>query len=133
MPSLDALQWCIAAAALAAVAAGYWYKLRPILKRWGGGIDVLVGRGASVDLATGRKIEEIPPLGLALAEMREDISVLTTTVAVVADQQIVIKDLVTRVTALEQDKVERIVTKAESAEMWRAVANQSEADVDSDE
>lgn len=126
MPDLNTLQWCLAAAGLVAILLGYWRKGRPFFKRFTGGLDVLVGRTEFTDVATGKKVPAIPPLGTALAEMREDITVLTTTVAVVADQQVQIKDLVTRVTALEAGMVERIVTKAESAAMWQAVAGSQE-------
>jgi hypothetical protein len=139
--SLNTLWWVVAAIAIfsSVIAFRRWYhhKAKPRLTRWGAGVDVLVGREGSVDEATGQKLPAIAPLGMALAQMRVDIneqgkalSDLTSMVAQVADQQMQIQNLDTRLTAVERHEGERIATKLESAAMLQAVAKRDSDVID---
>lgn len=91
--------------------------------------ETLVGRDAIIDPATGRElVPSQPGLGVRMAAMEEAIvrlshmdSRVTTVEQATADNQ-------RRITALEEARIERIVTQAESAQAWRAVADRDVED-----
>lgn len=112
-----------------------WLKvLRPrarrLWRRVDGALDTLGGRPPIVDNESGRELAPaLPPLGERLATMEDALVRLATTsermdeesrrLDTVTEQ---VGDLTRRVTVLETSSVERIAAHAESAQMWRAVA-----------
>lgn len=91
--------------------------------------DSLVGREAIVDTITGRVISPaLPGLGVrmeavehAQVETKQVLEHIATLIEGQQDQDRRIEDHEDRIKALEDQTVERVVTKVESAAAWRAV------------
>lgn len=77
--------------------------------------DTLVGREAVVDTITGK---EIAP---ALPALGQRMDTVERAVAVLADQHRMLGDHEDRIKALEDARVERVITRAESAQAWSAM------------
>lgn len=77
--------------------------------------DTLVGRDAVVDTITGK---EIAP---ALPALGQRMDTVERAVAVLADQHRMLGDHEDRIKALEDARVERVITRAESAQAWSAM------------
>jgi hypothetical protein len=102
---------------------GTWRRFRPGVDRVSAALDAVVGKPAVNDRA-GNVIEPSQP-GLvhrvatveeAVVEFRHMVGLLTETQRTLSDHGV-------RIKALEDARVERLVTQAESAHMWRAVAD----------
>lgn len=91
-------------------------QVRAFCRRVDGTLDAIVGREAYVDTASGRRVPALPPLTNRVANVEEAIIRLTRFEERVGS-------LEHRVTALEDGRVERTVARAESAQMWRAIAD----------
>lgn len=113
-----------------------WFKLvRPKWRRfWAkldGSLDTLNGRGPITDLATGRVLSPAqPPLGNRIANVEEAVSELREVVKLLTAVQRRLDEHASRISSLEDGRLERIVTKAESAQAWRAVADNAATDTD---
>lgn len=91
--------------------------------------DFAILGGPIRDPLSGKVLAVQPPLGQWMSGIKDDISNLSTIVARQAEQNdrisantADVSELKVRVKTLEEDRTERIVTRAESAQMWRAVA-----------
>lgn len=108
-------------------AYGTWRRFRPSVRRATAAIDALVGKEAVTD-RSGKEIEPAQP-GLV-----HRTTTLEQAVATLVNQDERIKHLENdhgaRLKALEDARVERLVNQAESAHMWRAVADNAVNDID---
>lgn len=118
---------------IAAVVA--WLRwVRPKLRRGTEEVvavrDAILGREALRDSITGREIQPaLPGMGVRMAhqeeqsrDQRAQLQILTDAVTKIADSHELLNNIERRVAALEDAAVERVVTKVESAEAWRAIA-----------
>jgi len=130
MPDLDRLNVLltvlISMCVLAGLIAGWRAKIAPHLgsanRTWVAFRDTFLGREAINDTITGREIEPAQPaIGVRMAKLEE-------TVATIGDQQRRLDNHEDRLVSLEQARVERVVTQAESAAMWSAVDRLHEVD-----
>lgn len=132
--NLDTLQKTLAAlAVIAGVFLGFLRWVRPKLQRVGSearaGLDALVGREEIRDSITGKVlVPALPGIGVRMDtnehELREQRAALTTlaeAVGKIADNQGQLTDHERRLKVLEEAHVERVVTKVESAQAWRAM------------
>lgn len=94
---------------------GVWVWIRPAIKRTVAGADAILGREAVTD-RSGRAILPASP-GLV-----DRVRTVEDTLALLADNSQRLAEHEQRISQLELQVLERIVTKAESAQMWRAVA-----------
>jgi hypothetical protein len=93
--------------------------------------DAILGRDAITDSVTGTEIAPaLPGMGVRMAHQEKQMELLTTAVAQIADSHQRLESLETRVQALENASVERVVTRAESAQAWRAIAAVHESNGD---
>ncbi len=119
----------------------YTRRIRPIFKRvvdtWSALTELLFGRPAE----EANPITGAPPvpavLGIgprlaaqenAQAAQAEQMTVLTNAVAKLVDNEHRLAALESRVSILEDARVERVVAQAESAAMWSAVDREQHAD-----
>lgn len=108
-------------AGIIVITIGWWKGVRPWLRRIRATgtaiVETLVGRDPIIDHATGKELVPAQPgLGVRMATMESAIALLADANATLANHE-------RRIGALEQNQIERIVTRAESANMWRAVAD----------
>lgn len=84
--------------------------------------DAILGRDAVVDSITGKEIAPpLPGMGVRMAHQEQQMEAITVAVTKLASQQEYLVDHERRIKALEDQAVERVVTRAESAAAWRAV------------
>lgn len=102
---------------------GAWRHYRPSVKRAGAALDAIIGKEATLDRA-GNLIEPSQP-GLVhrVATVEEAVVELRHVTALYIETQKRIDHHDLRLKALEDARVERLITQAESAHMWRAVAD----------
>lgn len=142
-PSAAAAAFLLLTAVLAAI--GTWVKwIRPRWRRarakWIAAQDAIIGRDAINDPITGRELAPaLPGIGVRMAhqeavseQQAKQMGLLTDAVAKLADQGEAIEDLRTRVTELENARVERVVTKAESIAAWKAIEATAKATPDTE-
>lgn len=110
-------------------ALGGWLKyIRPKLKKktnavWGA-VETLAGRDAIVNRATGRvMVPAVPGIGIRMENLETKTDELTSVVKSLAKTHAVLDNHEQRIQRLEEAAVERVVTKAESAAAWRAIAS----------
>lgn len=112
---------------LIGAAYGVWRHYRPSVKRAGAALDAIIGKEAVKDRA-GNLIEPARP-GLV-----HRTTTLEQAVATLINQDARIKHLETdhgaRIKALEDVRLDRLITQAESAQMWRAVADKAVEDIE---
>ena len=92
-----------------------------------------MGRDAYIDPASGKEVEALPPLTTRVAHVEAAVVEFRHMVGLYTETQKRLDRLDHRVTALEDARVERIVSQAESAHMWRAVADSELDDEDPDQ
>ena len=111
-------------------AYGAWRHFRPGMRRAEAALDAIIGREAVTD-RSGKVIEPGQP-GLVhrVATVEEAVVEIKHVVALWSETQRVLTDHASRIKALEDSRVERLVSQAESAHMWRAVADNAANDVD---
>ena len=116
-------QWIIFTASVLGALAVLWKAIQRARKRAkdvSGDVvavrDSILGRPAVVDSITGK---ELAP---ALPGIGQRMDTVERALVALADQHTAIEDHETRIKALEDARVERVVTQAESAAMWHAVA-----------
>lgn len=84
--------------------------------------DSIVGRDAVVDTITGRELAPaLPGVGVRLDKQEQQMDLLTSAVAKIADSHVRLEDHEARIAKLEEAAVERVVARAESANAWRAM------------
>lgn len=84
--------------------------------------DAILGRDAVVDSITGKEIAPpLPGMGVRMAHQEQQMEAITVAVTKLASQQEYLVDHERRIKALEDSSLERIVTRAESAQAWSAV------------
>lgn len=106
-------------------------KIRRFWARWTGVGDALLGREPIFDPASGRELSPaLPGIGQRMATVEEAVTTLTQTVAELDainkrldrhEQQIGTNT--ENIAAMMVAAAERIVTKDEAAQMWRAIAD----------
>lgn len=126
---------------LLGVVLAYTRRIRPTVRRvidvWSALTELLFGRPAEeANPITGAP--PVPPvlgIGPRLATVEhaqlanaEQMTVLTEAVAKLVDNERRISALESRVTILEDSRIERVVAQAESAAMWSAVDREQHAD-----
>jgi hypothetical protein len=85
--------------------------------------DSIVGRDAVKDSITGREIEPaLPGIGVRMAANERNLGRLTDAVAQIAQSHARLENHEERIVQLEAGAVERVMSKAESAAAWRAIA-----------
>lgn len=104
---------------------GAYRRFRPSVRRGSAAIDALVGREAVTD-RSGNVIEAAQP-GLVhrVATVEEAVVEIRHVVALWTETQHTLTDHGARIKALEDSRLEKLITRAESAQMWRAVADQA--------
>lgn len=133
LPNPDAIQIALTLSTLAVIWLGWAKVIGPKAKRaWNRGVgffQAIAGRDPIVDKASGAELSPaVPPIGERLASIDSGLSRLVEVIESTQNAHARIDNHETRITSLEVGTVERIVTKAESAEMWRAVADNKETD-----
>jgi hypothetical protein len=136
LPSLDSVNYTLAILGITAIFVGWWRgwwespRRREARARDKAVAEAILGEPAVHDLA-GNIIMPSKP-GLVSRT-----STLEAAVSTLVDQDTRIKHLETdhgaRLKALEDARVERLVTQAESAHMWRAVADNAVNDPDAED
>lgn len=120
LPSLDSINYTIALLTLIGIGIAIWRSKSR--RRMNAVADAILGQEEVTDSTGGiiRRgepglVHRVTQVEVAIVEFRHAIALFT-------EAQHRIDQLEQRVKTLEDDRVERIVTKAESAQMWRAVA-----------
>lgn len=84
----------------------------------------IVGSPPVVDRATGKqRAPAVPGIAERMETMETHMAVMARTVASLNDAHERLDGLDERIQTLEDARVERVVSQAESAQMWRAVAD----------
>lgn len=119
----DALTLAGVAAGLLGAIYATWRRVRPTLRRGTAALDALVGKEAVTD-RSGKEIEPAQP-GLVhrVATVEEAVVEIRHVVELWTETQRRLDQHDGRIKALEDSRIERLVTQAESAHMWRAVAD----------
>lgn len=106
---------------LLALWVGWAKKFRPKWRRFWARVDAFLdtfnGRDEFVDEVTGRNVPAVPALGSRLGNIEKTLTQLV-------EHRSDIDDLQTRVGVLERAAMERIANKAESAQMFRMIADE---------
>lgn len=115
-------------AGLLGAAYATWRRFRPSVRRASSAVDALVGREAVTD-RSGQIIEAAQP-GLVhrVATVEEAVVEIRHVVALWTETQKRLDQHDGRIRQLEDSRLERLVTQAESAHMWRAVADAAAPD-----
>lgn len=145
LPTPDGLQVALTTCTLLALWVGWVKAVRPkvrqFVRRWTSAGDALVGRPSIYDPASGRELApELPGIGQRMATVEDAVKTLTETVAALDSinhrldrHERQIGQNTENIAVIMTAAAERIVTKAEAAEMWRAIADKDLVDGDSDE
>lgn len=92
--------------------------VRGILQDLRGFRDAILGREPVFDSITGAELApRLPDIGTRMATQEQQMAVLTEAVAAMAKNNRRLDDLEERVTALEEMKVERVLSKAEQIQL----------------
>lgn len=128
LPSLQSVNYTIGLLTILGILWGGWRsKFR---QRLSAGLDALIGREEVKD-RSGNILTPAQPGAMHRLETME--AAVTTLAEVVTDQHELrgqVSDLRSRVTVLENSRLERVVAQAESAHMWRAVADNAATDAE---
>lgn len=144
--NLDSAYTALATFALIVTLLAGWVKwarprLTEHLRRERAKDDAILGRPPVLDSITGKELAPaVPALGVRLSNIE---GVIVRLAESDAERKIIITQLTrhdrqienldARITRVEEGQLERIVTKAESAQMWRAVADNDVIDTDGTE
>lgn len=132
LPDLGALQYAVAAAALAVVVAGWakWFlpRWRKVWRRANSALDTIGGSDAIVDPSSGRELRPAqPPLGTRLASLEDAVVQIVGVVTEMSELRNTVSQHEERLGSLEHAAIERVVSKAESAAAWTAIAEAQKA------
>lgn len=135
LPTPDALQIALTATTLAAVWIGWAKIVGPRLRRgWDrvvGTFQAIAGRDAIIDKVSGKEVSPaVPPLGEQLSTINDTMSKLVAVIESNHDAHVRLDNHEGRISELEAARLERLVSQAESAHMWRAVADNAANDTD---
>jgi hypothetical protein len=116
-------------------------KIRRFRTRWNQAGDALLGRDPIVDTITGREVSPaLPGIGQRMATVEDAVKTLTDTVARLDAinerldrHEAQIGTNTENIAAIMVAAAERIITKDESAQMWRAIADKELIDGESSE
>jgi hypothetical protein len=109
---------------------GAWRRFRPGIRRASSALDAIIGKEAVTD-RSGQVIEPGQP-GLVhrVATVEEAVVEIRHVVALWTETQHTLTEHASRIKALEDSRIDRLVAQAESAHMWRAVADNAITDED---
>jgi hypothetical protein len=126
----NAVALAVAATILIGACYATWRRFRPGMRRAGAALDAIIGKEAVTD-RSGQLIEPAQP-GLVhrVATVEEAVVEFRHMVGLLTETQHTLTEHGARIKALEDARVERLVTQAESAHMWRAVADNAVTDPD---
>lgn len=96
------------------------FKARRIRER---AKDFAILGGPIIDPLTGKTTGVQPPIGQWMSDIKGDINHLAQVVGEHAELRKTSVDHEHRIKALEDARAEQMITKAESAQMWRALAD----------
>lgn len=100
-----------------------WRAVQPTVRRGDAAFDAILGEPEVLDRA-GKVLRSAQPgLVARTATLELAVATLVDQETRIASAEHILKIHEARLAGLEQAGVERIVTKAESAQMWRAVAD----------
>ena len=145
MTPAEAIPLAVGLIAIIGAVLGWLKWLRPKIRRGKAEVvavrDAILGRDAISDSITGREIEPpLPGVGVRVAHVEESqretsrqIESIAVAITKLASQQEAIEDHEARIEQLEKAAVERIVTKQESAQAWRAMEAAANAQPDDEE
>src|SRR5690348_13404056 len=116
----------LAIAGLLAIVAGWIRWARPRIQRARADSvairDAILGRDAVLDSITGKELAPfLPGIGQRMANTEAQMAVITEAVAKLADTHQRLDRHEERIEKLEAAAVERVVTRTESAQMFRAM------------
>ncbi|WP_370290233.1 hypothetical protein [Nocardioides sp.] len=132
LSAADWYEWTgliIATAAVLGIALKTFRWARPIARKMDAALEVLVGHGEEpANTVNGTPARPaVPGIGARVARIEETLPTLVEAVDRLAKNEERLGRVEARVTALEEQAVERVVTKVESTAAWlavEAVANQ---------
>lgn len=107
---------------------GAWRKLRPNIRRGSAALDAIIGKEAVTDRSGNVMEPSQPGLVHRVATVEEAVVEFRHMVGLLTETQKTLNDHGTRIKALEDTRLEKLVTRAESAQMWRAVADNAVTD-----
>lgn len=112
----------VALGSLAASARWVWPRLARFFRSLDTMFETINGRPAELDRA-GRVVSQpVPSLGVQISDLRQAVADQANQDARITAVEEAVTDLGKRVTAMESGhQIERIVTRAESAQAWKAV------------
>ncbi len=130
---MDALQYVVTFGGAVAVVLGWWKvvwpRLRSFTRKANSALDTLVGSDAITDPQTGRELRPAQPgAGVRLANVESALVQIGAAVTELSEIRNELVDHHRRIERLEASAIERIVTKAESASAWQAVAAAQQSD-----
>ena len=111
-------------------------KIRRAVKKGNDVIDTLVGREAIYHPESGKELEPASPgIGARMVNQEEQMLLLTNAVSKIADSHVRLEHVESRVDAhdeaikeLKAAQIERVITRAESAQAWQAMEAAINAD-----
>ena len=122
----------IIALAFGLIGAAYatWRRFHPAVQRASAALDAIIGKPAITD--RGGQIMEPAQPGLVhrVATVEEAVVEFRHMVGLLTETQHAITNLDSRVKSLEDGRLEKLVSHAEAAQMWRAVADNAVNDGD---
>lgn len=126
------------AVGLSALLGGWWRWVRPRYRKAKRTVaavtETLVGRDAITDPSTGRELVPAQPgLGVRMATMEEAIVRLSHMDGRVTAVETTVGEHTRQIAELRDARIERLVTQAESAQAWRAMADGELTDDDEEQ
>lgn len=126
----NALTLAVLAFGLIGAAYGTWRRVRPGARRAAAALDAIIGKEAVTD-RSGQVLEPAQPgLTHRVATVEEAVVEFRHMVGLLTETQHAITSLDARVKSLEDGRIEKVIAQAESAQMWRAVADNAITDAD---
>ena len=112
--------------AVTGVLAGWFKVIRPRYVRWQkrqtAKMDAILGREARYDSITGELVQPpLPGIGVRMANQEQGLIALALTVEKIADSHERLNNHEARLKALEDARVEHVVSRAESAAAFTAM------------
>lgn len=127
---ISLLNWLLALFGIVSSGVGAWLYFRPGVQRGKAAIDAILGepevkdrRGSVMDPGKPGLVHRVATVEEAVVEFRHMVGLLTET-------QHTLTEHAARIKALEDVRIEKLVSQAESAHMWRAVADNAIPDGD---
>lgn len=137
--SQDALERTFTALGILAIVVPVWLKwgrptAKALVKDFRAGRDALVGRDAVLDSMSGRELAPaLPGIGKRMENFEQALTTLAENAVTLADNQKVLLNHESRIMALEEGAVERIVSRAETTAAFGAMEAALRSQHDPDE